>query len=138
MDEVFVIAKLIQVEASGITLALAVIATIGDKIVETLPSNGVTLKNKTIQTHLPLLHSKLGCLLFFVAYCLEAKSHINPLSQIYKPFPQLTALNSNFKIFGIIENSQEFPKIPTAVFTHSQVFPEIPRFFIFAHLHVLE
>ena len=31
----------------------------------------------------------------------------------------------------------EFPGIPTAVFTRSQVFAEIPRFFIFAHLQGL-
>ena len=31
----------------------------------------------------------------------------------------------------------EFLGIPTAVYTHSQVFPEIPRFFIFAHLQSL-
>ena len=40
--------------------------TIGDKIVETLYSNKVTSKNKTIDTPPPLLHSQLGCLLFSV------------------------------------------------------------------------
>ena len=31
----------------------------------------------------------------------------------------------------------EFLGIPSAVFIHSQVFPEIPRFFIFVHLQGL-
>ena len=45
---------------------------------------------------------------------------------------------SNLELLGIPRNSQKFPKILTDAFTHSQVFPEIPRFLIFAHLHVLD
>ena len=43
------------------------LATIGDKIVETLYSNKVTSEDKRISTLLPCpIHSKLGCLLFSI------------------------------------------------------------------------
>ena len=38
--------------------------TVGDKIVETLSSNGMTSERKTIHTTPPLLHSNVGCLMF--------------------------------------------------------------------------
>ena len=41
-------------------------ATIGDKIVDTLSTNGVTSENKTIQTPLPSSPFKVG--LFGVSY----------------------------------------------------------------------
>ena len=47
-------------------LCAAVRATIGDKIVETLYSKGVTSENKRINTPPTPLHSKMGCLLFSI------------------------------------------------------------------------
>ena len=47
-------------------LTQAIIATIGDKIVDTLYSNRVTSENKRIKTHPRPLHSNLGCLLFSI------------------------------------------------------------------------
>ena len=47
-------------------MATFAIQTIGDKTVETLYSNRVTLENKRIHTPPLSLHSKFGCLLFSI------------------------------------------------------------------------
>ena len=41
-------------------------ATMGNKIVETSYSNRVSSENKRIHTPSPPLHSKFGCLLFYI------------------------------------------------------------------------
>ena len=53
-------------------------------------------------------------------------------SQIFTQIPMTVHLQS----WNLFWNSKEFLKIPIGVFTDSQVFPEIPRFFFFANLHV--